>query len=96
MAKRTKRPRSEVRLVSYTADGSVFERLQISYDQYYGGGTAALDSDEFRSEHGIRRLTGEIFNSKGELQQSFDNSYGENGEYVRSRIVNADGTVFED
>jgi hypothetical protein len=89
-------PRSTVFLVSYSADNKVIERIEISYDDYYAGMTPVVDDDAFRKMHGVRRLTGEIYNSQGQRQQSFDNTYDERGAYVRSRIVSADGTIIED
>jgi len=96
MAKSSKRPRNKVFLVAYAADGTTIERIEMSYDDYYDGSAPVVDDDAYRRKHRIRRLAGEIYNRKGILQQSFDNTYGDDGGYVRSRIINADGTVFED
>jgi hypothetical protein len=95
MSKR-KGPRGIVRLISYAADGSVLDRTEVSYEVYYSGQTPVVDSDTFRSEHRVRRLTGEIYGSKGNLQQTFENTYDENGKYLRSRIAYEDGTVVQD
>ena len=80
-------------LVSYSANGEIIERYQISYDEYYEGQTPVIDSRAFRAERGVRRLTGEIYNSRGTLQQSFDLSYDGTGQCVARRIVYEDGTV---
>jgi len=96
MGRKKTGPRSKVFLVCYSADGNVIQRVELSYDEYYEGTPAVMDSDDFRSQRGVRRLTGEIYNSTGNLQQSFDNTYDEKGRYVRSRIVYEDGTVIED
>jgi hypothetical protein len=87
---------SRVLLVSYAADGAVIERIEISHHMYYGGNTPVVDSNAFRSENGVRRLTGEIYNSGGTLEQSFENTYDEAGKYLRGRAVFDDGTVVED
>jgi hypothetical protein len=84
-----------VLLVSYSADGTVIERTEISFIAYYEGPTPVVDSNAFRLERGVRRLTGEIYNSKGVLQQSFDNTYDEEGKYVGGRSVFEDETVVE-
>jgi hypothetical protein len=94
MAKKS--PRSKVLLVAFDEEGSVVERLEISYDDYYSGATQIVDSNSYRAEKGIRRMTGEVYGSKGNLQQTFDNHYSEDGRYVRSRAVHEDGTVIED
>jgi hypothetical protein len=55
MAKKPKGPRSRVFLVSYSADGNIIEQIYISIDAYYDGTTLVVDSNEFRSEHGVQR-----------------------------------------
>ena len=96
MAKKPKGPRSRVSLVAYSADGTVIEKTVISYEAYYDGTTPVVDSNEFRFQRGVRRLTGEIYNSKGAVQQRFDNTYDEEGKYKGGRSVFEDGTVVED
>jgi hypothetical protein len=84
-----------VLLLATDEHGTVVERTEVPYDDYYGGGVAIVDSNAYRAAKRIRRLTGEVYNSKGQLQQSFDNQYAEDGRYLRSRMIFADGTVVE-
>jgi len=88
-------PRDKVFLIAYSADGNALERFEMSYDDYYEQDCQLIDSDEFRAQHKIRRVTGEIYDSSGVLQQKFENHYDEAGAYSRGRGVHADGTVTE-
>jgi hypothetical protein len=96
MAKRRAQPRSKVFLIAFSSDGSALEHTDISYDQYYSGENHIIDNNAYRASRGIRRLTGEIYDSNGRMQQRFDNTYNEKGEYVHGRAVHEDGTVTED
>jgi len=88
-----RKPRSLVILLAEDARGTILERCEIPYDEYYDGGIDLLDSNAHRAEKGIRRLKGEIYDSSGSLQQTFENRYSLDGHCVGSRIVFADGTV---
>ncbi len=87
------RPRSLVFLVAEDANGKTLERREVSYDAYYDGGIDVVDSNAYRADRGIRRLKGEIYDSSGSLQQSFENRYSKDGRCLGSRIVFADGSV---
>jgi hypothetical protein len=92
----TKAPRSSVILTSYAADGRAIRRIVVSYEQYYDGENPVVDSNNYRSQHGVRRLTGEVYDSKRHLQQSFDIIYDEEGKHIKGRAVHDDGTIIED
>jgi hypothetical protein len=96
MGKSNKSLRSAVVLVGYDHNGSPIEQKTIAYDDYYGGSTLIVDSDCYRARLGIRHLIGKVFDSSGNLQQTFDNRYDNRGRYVGSRMVFADGTIIED
>ena len=95
MANKPRRPRSVVFLISYSGDGSVIKRLDVSYDDYYDGTTPVIDSDTFRAEHGVRRLKGEIYDSSGAVTQSFDMTYDASGDCSNRRIVFANGKIVD-
>ena len=95
MAKFDARVRSRVFLVAFGTDGKELFRKEIAYDDYYGGATQLIDDNEFRGSLGVARVTGEIYDSKGKLQQSFENRYDELGRYSGGRAIHADGTIIE-
>ena len=78
-----------------TGAREVVEQADFSVEDYYDGSCELIDSNEYRERRGIRVLTGEIFDLKGRVDQSFETSYSERGEIVRSRAVFADGQVIE-
>lgn len=83
-------------LVSYLQDGSILDRIELYNEEYYEGDNPLIDSSEFRLQLGVRRLTGTIYNSKGELQQSFELLYDETGNRTKLTIKFADGTVVDE
>lgn len=96
MGKKQRPIRSRVLLAAFDKDGAPVEEADISCDEYYGGISDLVDSDEYRAQKGIRSMKGRIFGYKGNLQQEFDAYYDQHGKYVRSRAVHEDGTVIED
>jgi hypothetical protein len=88
--------RSKVLLAAYDQDGAIVEERELAYDDYYGGINGIVDSNAYRAEKGIRRMKGEIYGAKGNLQQTFEVQYSHDGSYVKSRAVHEDGTVIED
>lgn len=70
--------------------------LSIPVDDYYGESHPVIDDDVFRSDRAIRYVRGLIFDYDGNLDQEFNNEYGLDGSYIRSKVVHADGTVVED
>jgi hypothetical protein len=95
MARSNNRRLNRVFLVAYGVDGRELLRQDISYEDYYEGITPLIDNGAYRISLGVRRVTGEIFDSKGHLQQSFENKYGVSGEHVGGKAIHADGTIFE-
>jgi hypothetical protein len=91
-----KKVRSRVMMTAFDGNGAEVERFDVHYDEFYGGSLPVVDSGEYRQSRGIRRLTGEVFDRKGDLQESFQNEYADDGRYVKGRAVFADGTVTED
>ena len=86
-------PKSRVLLIAYTHDGSETQKLDISYDEYYGETTPLIDSDLYRKNNHIVRIAGKIYDSNRQLQQSFENKYDDSGKYIGGRAAHSDGTV---
>ena len=95
MTKSDRRVRSRVFFTAFGGNGDVILRKDMSYEDYYGGGCKLIDDDAYRAKLGIARVAGEIYDSRGDLQQSFENRYNESGQYVGGKAVHADGTVIE-
>lgn len=96
MAKK-KKIKDVVIMVAADADGNVVEKTEVSYDDFYDGdGVPVVDSNDYRAHRGIRSLSGQIYNYKGDLQSSFENQYSADGAYIKGREVHADGTITED
>jgi hypothetical protein len=93
MTRNAKQVAGRVFLVSYQLNGEVLDRLELSSEAYYEGITPLIDSCEYRSQHGVRRLTGEIYSSAGSLQQTFEVLYDETGNRTKLIMKFADGTV---
>ena len=96
MTRNVKQVAGRVFLVSYQLNGEVLNRLELSNEAYYEEITPLIDSAEFRSRQGVRRLTGEIYGSKGSLQQSFELLYDEIGNRTKRTMKFADGTEISD
>lgn len=96
MRGKKKQPRNRVFLVAYGADGRVLEKDEMTYDHYYDEEHSLIDDDEYRSQLGVRKVTGEVYNSSGERTQRFEIEYDEEGHYLRARTEYSDGTVVDD
>ncbi len=89
-------PKGEVILTGLDASSPVVVEERISVVDYYESLHPILDEEyAYRAQHGIRYVKGRIYDYDGNLDQEFTNEYDENGVYVHSRIVFADGTVSE-
>jgi hypothetical protein len=95
MAKGLGKLRAVVVLTGYGEDGKIVHRLSVDYDKFYGDSGHLIDDRDEIERRGIRAITGEIYNSKGEIQSNFVNFYRSTGEYVCGRAVHSDGTVCE-
>lgn len=95
LAKRKQR-RDRVYLIAYGANGNILDKEELSLLDYYDDEHALIDDDEYRAQLGVRKLTGEIYDSSGERTQYFENEYDEQGHYLRGRIEHSDDTVAED
>ncbi len=88
-------PRDAAILTAFAADGRVVARRRRSIYEYYDGVTRMMDSDEYRKERGITRVTGKLYDDKGRLLQDWENEYRSSGALKRGRAVYEDGTVQE-
>ena len=94
--RRIKKPRGEVLLIGLDDNGHVVVEERISVHEYYDSFHPILDEDaNYRRQRGIRSVKGQIYNYEGNIDQEFVNTYGSRFEYVKSRIIFADGTVSE-
>jgi hypothetical protein len=90
-------PKGEVILTGLDEEHIVVCEERMSVADYYEALHPILDEDcVYRLQMGIRYVTGKIYNYDGELDQEFTNDYDESGNYVRSKITFADGTVSEE
>src|SRR5437763_697989 len=96
MASKDEDHRSKVFLVAFDEDGDKVEEVAIGYDDYYNESSPLIDDGAYRSLRRVVKVVGRIYNSAGEIQSEFENSYGKDGKYLRSRTVHQDGTVRED
>ena len=96
MVRRKQNRKGKVLLVALSAHGDVIEELEVSYEDFYAGLFPLVDDDAYRSDRGIRALKGDIFDPSGNLQQTFENRYGEKGELVKRHIIFGDGRVVDD
>jgi len=92
----SKAPRSVVVLIARNAAGEIVEQVRISFDDYYEGSHPLVDSDKYRAGRGIHHVNGRIFGYEGNLLQTFDVQYGDDGVCLRSRAVHEDGTITGD
>ena len=83
-------------LVARAIDDTEVERHEISLEEYYQGLHKLIDDGEYRANHGIITIEGELFDPSGELLQKFRNTYTADGRYKSGRAVHADGTITED
>jgi hypothetical protein len=88
--------RSVVNLTAFGSEGILIAQESVSYDDYYGDTQTLIDDNKRIEKEEITVITGEIYNSHGEMQSCFTNFYDRNGEYVRSRAIHLDGTVLQD
>ena len=94
MAKTPQR-RGEVMLTAFDVNGTVAISETLSYDDYYEELHPLIDDDDFRARSGVRRLTGQVYDSSGQLQSDFETIYDEKGALIKSKTMHADGTVIE-
>jgi hypothetical protein len=93
--KKSKPLREIAVLTGFDANGAVVFEAKLDLHEYWDEPHPVIDEDGFRLRHGIRRLTGELYGSSGNLIQEFENLYGPRGEYVSGRARHEDGTVTE-
>ena len=86
----------QVRLAAYSSDGQLVVQLSLTHGQFYEDLHPIIDSDEYRRERRIVRITGEVYSPSGLLDQQFTNHYAADGSYASGRAVHADGTVIQD
>lgn len=95
MPKRTGK-RNCVELIAYDWNGRIVIEEAISLDDYYEESHPAIDSNEFRMQRGIAKLTGTIYAPSGDVDERFENVYSSSGAYLHGKVIEADGTVVED
>jgi hypothetical protein len=88
--------REMVILLAFDDAAQIVERAKIGYDDYYADSSPLIDDGAYRASRRIVKVTGTIYNSAGDVQSSFENWYGRDGKYARSRTVHHDGTITED
>ena len=76
-------------------NGTVALSEVIAYDDYYEELHPLIDDDDFRAKHGVRRVTGQVYDSAAQLQSDFDLVFDASGVLVKSKTTHADGTVIE-
>jgi len=76
-------------------NGVVFE-TQLDLHEYWDELHPAIDEALFRSQRGIRKLSGTLYGSKGNLLQEFENAYDSSGELIGSYARHEDGTETRD
>jgi hypothetical protein len=87
--------RGTVLLSAFTESHETILEETLTIDDYYENSSPMIDDNEFRKQHNIRFIHGRIYDYDGKLDQEFNNEYGKDGAYLRSRIVHADGTIIE-
>ena len=76
--------------------GNTMFEATIPVAEYYSNSHPIIDDSEFRSRYGMQVIRGRICDYDGNLDQEFHNEYGGDGAYIRSQIVQSDGTIIED
>ena len=89
-------PSGVVLLNAFDGSRKIIFELELSVDDYYDESHPLIDDNAYRGERGIRYVHGRIYDYDGKLDQEFNNEYGLDGVYIRSRIVHGDGTIIED
>src|SRR5438477_524233 len=69
-------------LVAHDAGGRIVLELRMSLGEYYQELHSLIDCEEFRSERGIVRVTGRLYDSGGALIQEFECHYSDTGRLV--------------
>jgi hypothetical protein len=92
----TKKIKSRVIIYAEDASGSQVDQFDVPYETFYGDGIPVIDSNHYRAERGIRVVKGTVYDSKGIVQQCFENNYAADGAYLTGRAVHADGTIIKD
>jgi hypothetical protein len=89
-------PKSVAQLIAYDAEGKKVLQRNMSLEKFYEGLDELIDSNDYRRERGIVRVSGKLYDSRGVLVQDFENQYGTDGKYRRGRAQFENGTVQED
>jgi hypothetical protein len=87
--------RGTVLITAFDIRRKLISEESLSIADYYEDSHPMIDDNDFRKQRHIRFVHGCIYDYDGKLDQEFDNEYGEDGTYIRSRIVHADGTVID-
>jgi len=74
-----------------SGDTPVFEQVLDLHD-YWDDLHPVIDQAEFRQGRNIRRLTGRLYGSEGQLIQEFENTFDEAGQLMTSHARHEDGT----
>jgi hypothetical protein len=88
--------RDVVELVGYDGSGVEVFREAVSKYAYYEDLHRVVDEDSFRSERGIVRLVGKMYDDSGELEQEFECSYSLKGALSLAGARYSDGTITGD
>jgi hypothetical protein len=92
-ARASKAPRGVVQLRAYDKNGGTVKQLNVPINDYYDRSTKMIDSNVYRKQHGILRITGKIFDFRGHLEQQFEIWYWPTGSLKRLREEHEDGTI---
>ena len=78
-AKAHSKPHAAVYLAGYNAAGERVYEKRLSREQYWDGRHSAIDSDGFRKQRGIVRLTCTLCDEAGAVEEQCENHYDGEG-----------------
>jgi hypothetical protein len=93
--KKPTNPKCVAQLCGYDDQGALVFTEVMPLLEYYEELHDVIDKKEFRVKWGIRRLSGQLYDSNRQLMQEFENEYSADGAIVHGRARHADGTTDE-
>lgn len=88
MARKNNKIKNTAFLTAYDKYGGVVCEQKMSIDEYYDGLHDLIDNDEFRSQRGVIKITGKLYDHEGVLVQQLENEYLPNVAFLKGTASN--------
>jgi len=77
-------PRDLALVSAFDAAGAIIFERTMTLRQYYEDLRNLVDDDAFRAKRGIRKITAQLYDARGQLIEDLQNEYSPEGKFLRN------------